>query len=77
MLLDPCLQQAAVLQQTLQHGETRAGLLLAGEKFAADFADAFAKLLELGVPFPEEEPVGQYVAAPGERPKGETSHATH
>ena len=23
------------------------------EKFSADFADAFAKLLELGVPFPE------------------------
>ena len=26
------------------------------EKFSADFADAFAKLLELGVPFPEASP---------------------
>ena len=48
-----------------------------GEKFAADFAAAFAKLMELGVPFPDENAPGPYVAPPGERPKGETSHATH
>ena len=51
----------------------------AGEKFAADFAAAFAKLMELGVPFKDEGSgtPGQYVAPPGERPKGETVHATH
>ncbi len=47
-----------------------------GEKFAADFAAAFSKLMELGVPFTDEGP-GPYVAPPGERPKGETGHATH
>ena len=48
----------------------------AGEKFAADFAAAFSKLMELGVPFTDAGP-GPYVAPPGERPKGETGHATH
>lgn len=43
-----------------------------GDKFAADFADAFAKLLELGVPFPNHVPGKDEVASPGDRPKGET-----